>query len=84
MGSILPQPRSRRTRTRLFPAASFLAPALGGAGLQYLGRAHWAVVAAVGPTAAGLHLAAGPSRERHAAAIRAETAAASVPDPAKL
>jgi len=65
-----------------FPAASFLAPALGGAGLQYLGSAHWAVVAAVGLAAAGLHLAAGPSRERHVATIRAETAATIRPDPA--
>jgi len=66
-----------------FPAASFLAPALGGAGLQYLGSAHWAVVAAVGLAAAGLHLVAGPSRERHVATIRTETAATALPDPAK-
>jgi MFS family permease len=63
-----------------FPAASFLAPALGGAGLQYLGSAHWAVVAAVGLAAAGLHLVAGPSRERHVATIRSETAATTLPD----
>jgi MFS family permease len=56
-----------------FPAASFLAPALGGAGLQYLGSAHWAVVAGVGLVAAALHLVAGPSRERHVAGIRHET-----------
>jgi MFS family permease len=60
-----------------FPAASFLAPALGGAGLQFLGSAHWAVVAGVGLVAAALHLAAGPSRERHVAEIRHETAATS-------
>ncbi|MFF5295654.1 MDR family MFS transporter [Paractinoplanes globisporus] len=58
-----------------FPAAAFLAPTLGGAGLQYLGTAHWLVVAAVGFGAATLHLAAGPSRERHVAEIRDETAA---------
>jgi MFS family permease len=62
-----------------FPAASFLAPALGGAGLQYLGSWHWAVVAGVGLAAAALHLAAGPSRERHVAAIREETAATTLP-----
>ena len=47
-----------------FPAASFLAPALGGASLQAFGSAHWLIVAVVGVIAAGLHLAAGPSRER--------------------
>ena len=57
-----------------FPAASFLAPAWGGAGLQYLGDAHWLTVAAVAAAAAALHLAAGPRRERRAAAIRSETA----------
>ncbi|WP_433371046.1 MDR family MFS transporter [Actinoplanes sp. CA-142083] len=62
-----------------FPAASFLAPALGGAGLQYLGSAHWAVVAGVGLMAAALHLVAGPSRERHVEAVREETAATTLP-----
>ncbi|MFF5079576.1 MDR family MFS transporter [Actinoplanes sp. NPDC000266] len=57
-----------------FPAASFLAPALGGAGLQYLGDAHWLIVGSVGAAAAALHLAAGPARERRVAAIRSETA----------
>ncbi len=52
-----------------FPAASFLAPSLGGAGLQYLGAAHWLVVGLLGVVAAGLHLAAGPARERRVAAI---------------
>ncbi|WP_433298438.1 MFS transporter [Actinoplanes sp. CA-030573] len=65
-----------------YPAASFLAPALGGAGLQYLGSAHWAVVAGVGVVASALHLVAGPSRERHVASIRAETAATALPDAA--
>ncbi|MCM4077201.1 MFS transporter [Actinoplanes sp. TRM88002] len=58
-----------------FPAASFLAPSLGGAGLQYLGDAHWLVVGALGAVAAVLHLSAGPSRERRVAAIRSDTAA---------
>ncbi|WP_438862127.1 MFS transporter [Paractinoplanes aksuensis] len=58
-----------------FPAASFLAPTLGGAGLQYLGNAHWFAVGAVGAVAAALHLLAGPPRERRAAAIRSETSA---------
>uniref|UniRef100_UPI003F6918D2 MFS transporter n=1 Tax=Paractinoplanes polyasparticus TaxID=2856853 RepID=UPI003F6918D2 len=57
-----------------FPAASFLAPSLGGAGLQYLGDAHWLVVGALGAVAAALHLMAGPSRERRVAAIRSDTA----------
>jgi MFS family permease len=66
-----------------FPAAAFLAPALGGAGLQYLGSLHWLAVAGVGLAAAGLHLVAGPSRERHVAAIREQTAAtATLPDTA--
>ncbi|GID25116.1 MDR family MFS transporter [Paractinoplanes brasiliensis] len=58
-----------------FPAASFLAPALGGAGLEYLGDAHWLVVGALGAIAAALHLVAGPPRERRVAAVRHETAA---------
>ncbi|GGK83125.1 MFS transporter [Mangrovihabitans endophyticus] len=57
-----------------FPAASFLAPALGGASLQTFGAAHWVIAAGVGLAAAGLHLAAGPARERRVAALR-ETAA---------
>ncbi len=64
-----------------FPAASFLAPTLGGAGLQYLGSAHWLIVAAVGLVAAALHLAAGPSRERRVAAIRTETASTAPESP---
>ncbi|WP_250028018.1 MFS transporter [Paractinoplanes maris] len=60
-----------------FPAASFLAPSLGGAGLQYLGDAHWIVVGVLGAAAAALHLLAGPSRERRVATIRAETAVTS-------
>jgi MFS family permease len=50
-----------------FPAASFLAPALGGVSLQAFGSAHWLIVAAVGICAAALHLAAGPGRERKVA-----------------
>jgi MFS family permease len=55
-----------------FPAAAFLAPALGGASLQFFGRAHWLITAGVGSTAAGLHLMAGPRREGRVAAIRAQ------------
>ncbi|WP_127498373.1 MFS transporter [Actinoplanes solisilvae] len=58
-----------------FPAASFLAPSLGGVGLQWLGDAHWLAVGLLGVLAAVLHLAAGPRRERRVAAIRTETAA---------
>jgi MFS family permease len=50
-----------------FPAASFLAPTLGGAGLQFFGNTHWLLVAALGLLAAALHLIAGPRRERHLA-----------------
>jgi MFS family permease len=57
-----------------FPAASFLAPSLGGAGLQYLGDAHWLLMAGLGAIGAVLHLAAGPRRERRVAAQRSETA----------
>jgi len=56
-----------------FPAAAFLAPALGGASLQVFGRAHWLITAGVGLTAAALHLAAGPRRESRVATIRAQT-----------
>ncbi|MET0425278.1 MAG: MFS transporter [Actinoplanes sp.] len=63
-----------------FPAAAFLAPALGGAGLQYFGDLHWVIVAAVGATAAALHLAAGPARERHVAERMEEMAPAAADD----
>ncbi|MEU4712676.1 MFS transporter [Micromonospora purpureochromogenes] len=56
-----------------FPAASFVAPTLGGVSLQYLGERHWLVVAALGLLAAGGHLLAGPSRERRVAARRVAT-----------
>jgi MFS family permease len=52
-----------------FPAAAFLAPALGGAGLQHLGDGHWLVIGAIGVLAAGLHLVAGPARERRVAQL---------------
>jgi MFS family permease len=53
-----------------FPAAQFLAPALGGFSLQHLGDAHWLLTGLVGLVAAGLHLLAGPRRERRVAAQR--------------
>ncbi len=56
-----------------FPAAAFLAPALGGAGLQHLGDGHWLVIGAIGVLAAGLHLAAGPARERRVAEMHPES-----------
>jgi MFS family permease len=60
-----------------FPAAAFVAPALGGAGLEYFGSGHWLIVAAVGLAGAGLHLVAGPARERRVAAtsVHSDTAA---------
>ncbi|MFJ6195897.1 MFS transporter [Micromonospora sp. NPDC092111] len=56
-----------------FPAASFVAPTLGGVSLQYLGAGHWLVVGGLGLLAAGGHLLAGPPRERRVAALRAAT-----------
>ncbi|MCM0675428.1 MFS transporter [Micromonospora phytophila] len=57
-----------------FPAASFVAPTLGGVSLQYLGERHWLIVGALGLLAAAGHLLAGPSRERRVAALRRATA----------
>ncbi|MER5335099.1 MFS transporter [Micromonospora sp. NPDC002717] len=54
-----------------FPAASFVAPTLGGMSLQYLGDGHWLVVGGLGLLAAGCHLLTGPSRDRRVAALRA-------------
>ncbi|MFD2767692.1 MFS transporter [Micromonospora eburnea] len=54
-----------------FPAASFVAPALGGLSLQHLGERHWLVVGVLGVVAAVGHLLAGPHRERRVAALRA-------------
>ncbi|MFI6261064.1 MFS transporter [Micromonospora sp. NPDC051006] len=59
-----------------FPAASFVAPTLGGVSLQYLGAGHWLIVGALGLLAAGAHLLAGPPRERRVAALRRATDAA--------
>ncbi|HEX5596813.1 MAG TPA: MFS transporter [Micromonosporaceae bacterium] len=53
-----------------FPAAAFLAPALGGVSLQHLGDWHWLLTGLVGLLAAVGHLIAGPRRERHVAARR--------------
>ncbi|MCW3812938.1 MFS transporter [Micromonospora sp. DR5-3] len=57
-----------------FPAASFVAPALGGLSLQHLGERHWLVVGGLGLVAAVGHLLAGPPRERRVAALRAASA----------
>ncbi|TDC39528.1 MFS transporter [Micromonospora sp. 15K316] len=57
-----------------FPAASFVAPTLGGVSLQYLGSAHWLVVGGLGLLAAVGHLFAGPPRERRVAALTRSTA----------
>ncbi|WP_204036845.1 MFS transporter [Micromonospora qiuiae] len=53
-----------------FPAASFVAPTLGGLSLQQWGDVHWLIVGGVGLLAAGGHLLAGPSRERRVSALR--------------
>lgn len=57
-----------------FPAAAFVAPALGGVSLQYLGDWHWIATASVGLLAVAGHLLAGPPRERRVAALRARDA----------
>ncbi|WP_200210832.1 MFS transporter [Micromonospora coerulea] len=57
-----------------FPAASFVAPALGGVSLQHLGERHWLIVGGLGVVAAVGHLLAGPPRERRVAAQRAARA----------
>nr|WP_230415045.1 MFS transporter [Micromonospora tarapacensis] len=57
-----------------FPAASFVAPTLGGFSLQQWGDGHWLLVGALGVLAAGGHLLAGPPRERHVAARLRRTA----------
>ncbi|WP_325049258.1 MFS transporter [Micromonospora deserti] len=56
-----------------FPAASFVAPTLGGVSLQYLGDRHWLIVGGLGVLAAVGHLLAGPPRERRVAARLRET-----------
>ncbi|WP_405731262.1 MFS transporter [Streptomyces sp. NBC_01537] len=48
----------------VFPAAAFLAPAMGGWGLERLGDAYWLLPAAVALLAAAGHLAASGPRER--------------------
>ncbi|RKN39135.1 MFS transporter [Micromonospora endolithica] len=53
-----------------FPVASFVAPALGGVSLQYLGERHWLIVGGLGFLAAVGHLVTGPARERRVAALR--------------
>ncbi|MEV6923562.1 MFS transporter [Dactylosporangium sp. NPDC051485] len=50
-----------------FPAASFIAPAAGGASLQYLGDWHWIICGALGLLAAAGHLLIQPARERRVA-----------------
>ncbi|RIV37280.1 MFS transporter [Micromonospora radicis] len=57
-----------------FPAASFVAPTLGGFSLQRWGDGHWLIVGVLGLLAAGGHLLAGPARERRVAALRAAAA----------
>jgi MFS family permease len=59
-----------------FPAAGFLAPALGGWSLEHLGDWHWVGVGLIGLAAAAGHLAASSSRERRVAAALARREAA--------
>nr|WP_190255842.1 MFS transporter [Dactylosporangium sucinum] len=55
----------------VFPAASFIAPAAGGASLEHLGNWHWAICGALGLAAAAGHLLIQPARERRVAKQRA-------------
>ena len=67
-----------------FPVAAFVAPAAGGFTLEHLGDVHWVLAGALGLLTAGLHLLAGPYRERHLAGMRGlrEPAATGEPAPA--
>ena len=56
----------------VFPAASFIAPAAGGAGLEFLGDWHWVICGGLGLLAAAGHLLIQPARERRAALRRQE------------
>jgi MFS family permease len=51
-----------------FPAAGFVAPALGGWSLQHLGDWHWALCGLAGVLGAAGHLIASPAREHRVAA----------------
>jgi MFS family permease len=53
-----------------FPLAGFIAPALGGIGLQRLGDWHWVMCGVLGTLAAIGHLLTGPARDRRAHALR--------------
>lgn len=55
-----------------FSAATFLAPALGGISLQYLGSWHWGLCGALGVLAAAGHLWASGPRERRLATRTAD------------
>ncbi|SCL63562.1 Predicted arabinose efflux permease, MFS family [Micromonospora citrea] len=66
-----------------FPAASFVAPTLGGVSLQYLGDRHWLIVGGLGLLAAGCHLLTGPARDRRVAALRFAQAPARTPAPVR-
>jgi MFS family permease len=58
-----------------FPLAGFIAPALGGVGLQWLGDWHWVTCGVLGTLAAIGHLLTGPARDRRARALRSLPAA---------
>ncbi|GAA0817682.1 MFS transporter [Spirilliplanes yamanashiensis] len=57
----------------VWPAAGFVAPALGGVSLQHLGGAHWLLVGLAGAAAAAGQLWAGPARARRVAATAERT-----------
>jgi MFS family permease len=53
-----------------FPAANFIAPALGGVGLAHFGDSYWLLCGAVGAVAMLGHLLISPARERRLARQR--------------
>jgi MFS family permease len=59
-----------------FPAAGFVAPALGGWSLQHLGNWHWALCGLAGVLAAAGHLLASPARERRVSPVITESSRA--------
>jgi MFS family permease len=62
----------------VFPAAGFVAPAVGGWSLQHLGSWHWVLCGVLGLLAAAGHLRAAGSRERRVAAVASQTAASAL------
>jgi MFS family permease len=63
----------------VFPAAGFVAPAVGGWSLQTLGSWHWAICGLLGVAGGVGHLLAAGARERRVAAAAAGSGDGSEP-----